>query len=100
MSSGELVFALGPGGGLVVEGAGFEAALQDAGEAAGDFAQGGVVPGPAGAFGVVEGAGSRRDVQGGEGLGHQRVDEPVVADEPRGDGFFFPEARVRGEVPA
>ena len=69
MSSGELVFVLGPGGGLVIEGAGLEAAVQDADEPAGEFAQGRVVLGAAGAFGVVEGAGAGRGAQGGEGLG-------------------------------
>src|ERR1039457_2030976 len=85
MSSGELVFVVGPGGGLVVEGAGFEASVQDADEPVGDLAQGRVVPGTAGALGVVEGAGAGRGAEGGEGLGHERVGEPVVADEPGGD---------------
>ncbi len=38
-----------PGGCLVVEGAGFEASVQDADDLAGEFAQGSVVPGAAGA---------------------------------------------------
>ena len=37
------------------------------------------------AFCVVEGAGAVRDAEGGEGLGHERIGEPVVADEPGGD---------------
>ena len=51
MSSGERlrVFVPGPGGGLVVEGAGFEASVQDADEPVGDAAQGGVVLDAAGA---------------------------------------------------
>ena len=59
---------LRPGGGFVVEGAGFEAAVQDADEAVGELAQGGVVPGAAGTLVVVAGAGSRGDAEGGEGL--------------------------------
>src|SRR5579859_2059877 len=90
VSSGELGFVVGPGGCLVVEGAGFEASVEDADEPVGDFAQGGVVAGAAGAFGVVEGPGAGRGVQGGEGLGHERVSEPVVADEPGGDGLPLP----------
>jgi hypothetical protein len=39
MSSGELVFTVRPGGGLVVEGAGFEAAVQDADEPVGELAE-------------------------------------------------------------
>src|ERR1019366_1187266 len=78
MSSGELVFVVGPGGGLVVEGAGFEASVQDADEPVGDLAQGRVVPGAAGG------------AEGGEGLSHERVGEPVVADEPGGDDLLLP----------
>src|SRR5258707_5768238 len=90
MSSGDRVFVVRPGGGLVVEGAGFEASVQDADEPVGEFAQGSVVLGAAGAFGVVEGAGARRGAQGGEGLGHECVGEPVVADEPGGDDLLLP----------
>jgi hypothetical protein len=59
--------------------------VQDADEPAGEFAQGGFVLGAAGALGVVEGAGAGRGAEGGEGLGHERVGEPVVADEAGGD---------------
>jgi hypothetical protein len=72
MSSGEVVFAVGPGSGLAVEGAGFEAAVQDTDEPVSDFTRGRVVPDAAGAFGVVEGAGSRRGVQSGGGLPDRR----------------------------
>src|SRR6266853_6526013 len=89
MSSGELDFVAGPGGGLVVEGAGFEASVQDADEPVGDFAQGGVVLSAAVAFGVIQGPGAGRDAEGGEGLGHERVGEPVVADEPGDDHFLL-----------
>src|SRR5258708_8412942 len=95
MSSGELVFLVRPGGCLVVEGAGFEAAVQDADEPAGELAEGGVVFHASGTLGVVEGPGAGRGAQGGEGLGHQRVDEPVVADEPGGNGLLL--ARRAGE---
>src|SRR5216683_3799874 len=90
MSSGELVFVVRPGGGLVVEGAGFEASVQDADEPVGELAEGGVVLGAAGALGVVEGAGAGRCGQGAHGLGHQRVGEPLVADEPGGDDLLLP----------
>jgi hypothetical protein len=46
-----------PGGCFVVAGAGFEAAVQDAGEAVAELAEGGVVTGAAGALLVVAGAG-------------------------------------------
>jgi hypothetical protein len=51
MSSGSLDFFAGvlrPGGGLVVERAGFEAAVQDADEPVGELAQRGPMTGPAG----------------------------------------------------
>jgi hypothetical protein len=83
------LFSVWPGGCLGVEGAALEASVEDADEAAGEFAQGGVVPGAAGALGVVEGAGAGRGGEGGEGLGHERVGEPVVADEPGCDDLPF-----------
>ena len=57
MSSGGGV-VVGPGGVLVVEGAGLEAAVQDADEAVGELAQRGLVADVAGAQGVVVGAGA------------------------------------------
>src|SRR5487761_1738852 len=84
------VFLLGPGGCLVVGGAGLEAAVEDADEAVGELAEGRVVLGAAGTFGVVEGAGAGRGGQGAQSLGHQRVGEPVVADEPGGDDLLLP----------
>ncbi len=50
---------LGPGGGLVVEGSGLKAAVEDADEPVDQLPQGGVVGGAAGADGVVGGAGAR-----------------------------------------
>jgi hypothetical protein len=61
---GILPVVLGPGGCLVVEGPGFEAAVQDADEAVGELAQRGVVLYAAGAELVVVGACSRRCGQG------------------------------------
>ena len=89
MSSGELVFVLEPGGCLVVEGAGFEASVQDADEPVRDLAQGRVVLGAAGTLGVIECPGAGRGAEGGEGLGHERVGEPVVADVPGEDGLLL-----------
>jgi hypothetical protein len=48
----------GPGGGLVVDGVGLEAAVQDADEAVAEPAQGGLVAGAAVAEGVVVCAGA------------------------------------------
>src|SRR5450755_916991 len=105
MSSSELVFARRPGGCLVVECAGFEASVQDADEPAGELAQGGVVLGgvvlggvvlgAAGALSVVQGPGAGRGSQSREGLGPERINEPVVVNEPGGDGLLL--ARRAGE---
>src|SRR5260370_33933716 len=58
----------------------------------------------AGAELIVEGAGAGRGVQRGEGLGVERVDEPVVVDEPGGDDLLLPrgagDRAGRGVVPA
>src|SRR5260370_13859372 len=89
------VFVLGAGGCLVVGGAGLEAAVEDADEAVGELAEGGGGLGAAVAVGVVEGAGAGRDGQGAQGLGHQRVGEPLVADEPGGDDLLL--ARRAGD---
>ena len=61
---GILPVVLRPGGCLVVEGPGFEAAVQDADEAVGELAQRGVVLYPAGAELIVIGVCSRRGGQG------------------------------------
>src|SRR5258706_659500 len=89
MSSSSLVEVVGPGGRLVVGGAGFEASVEDADEAVGELAQGGVVAGAGGALPVVVGAGARRGFQRGERLSHQRVDEPVVVHEPGSNRPFL-----------
>src|SRR5215469_7659906 len=93
MSSGGVrlrdVLPVAPGDGLVVAGAGLEAAVQDADQAAGQSPQGLVVLASPGALGVVEGAGTGRDPERAEGLEHQRVDEPVVAYEPGGDDLLL-----------
>ena len=89
------VLPVGPGGGLVVEGAGLEASVQDADKPVRQPAERVVVLDPAGAELVVEGAGAGRGVQGREGLRVQRVDEPVVVDEPGGDDLLL--SRRAGE---
>ena len=53
-----LCLGLGPRDGFVVGGSGFEAAVQDADEAAGELAQGGLVVDVAGAELVVVAAGA------------------------------------------
>ena len=71
-----------PGGRLVVEGEGFEAAVLDADEPVGELAQGRVVLAAAGTLLVVVGAGSRGAGEGSECLGYEGVDEPVVMHVP------------------
>ena len=59
MSSGRPdLLAVGPGGGFVVGGAGFQASVQDADEPVGEPPEGVVVLDPAGAEVVVAGAGA------------------------------------------
>src|SRR6266481_941160 len=81
---------MAPGGGLVVEGAGLEASVQDSDEPVRQPSQSVIVFDSAGTELVIEGAGTRRCVQGGEGLSPQCVDEPAVAGEPGGDDLFLP----------
>src|SRR5215470_9684845 len=76
-----------PGGGLVVEGAGLQAAVQDADEPVGELAQRGPVAEAAGALLVVVGAGSGGGCQGSECLAVEGVAEPVVVHMPGQDGF-------------
>src|SRR6185437_4640436 len=90
---------MSPGGGLVVEGAGLEASVEDADEPVGQPSECVVVLDSAGAELVVEGAGAGRGVQGGEGLGVERVDEPVVVDEPGGDDLLLPGGSGDGAGP-
>src|SRR5208282_480943 len=82
-----LAGVLWPGGGLVVESPGFQAAVQDADEPVGKLAQRGPVTESAGALLVVVGAGSGRCLQCGEGLAVEGVAEPVVVHVPGQDGF-------------
>src|SRR4249920_1764295 len=81
--SGE-VFPVTPGYGLVVEGAGLQAAVQDADEPVGQPAECVAVFESLGAVLVVEGARCGGCRQRREGPGHQGVYEPVVMDEPGG----------------
>ena len=78
------------GGGIVVEGAGLQAAVQDGDDPVGKLAQGSVVLGAAGAFGVAEGAGRARLPRRRKAWAHERVGEAVVADEPGGDDLLLP----------
>src|ERR1700753_1157766 len=94
VSSG-LLAAVSPGGVLSVEGAGFEAAVEDADEAVGQLAQGGVVALAAGAELVVVGAGSGGCGQGAEGLLVQGVGEAGVAGVAGQDGLLL--ARGAGD---
>jgi len=89
-----VVLTVAPGGCLVVEGTGFEATVEDADESVGYSSEGVVVADAAVAVLVVVGAGARGGAEGGEGLGVERVDEPVVVHEPR--GHDFPSSRRRG----
>src|SRR5580704_13234691 len=83
------VFPVTPGGGLVVEGAGLQASVQDADEAVREPAERVAVVVSFGALLVVEGACSGGCLQRREGPGHQGVDEPVVVDEPGGDNLLL-----------
>src|ERR1019366_992882 len=89
MSSCCLLNVLVPGGGLVVAGAGFEAAVQDADEAVAELAQGGVVADVAAPQRVVVGAGSRRSAQGAERLLVQCVGQSLVVHVSGQDDFLL-----------
>ena len=83
-SSSFFVCAMRPRGCFVVRRAGFEAAVQDADLSVGELSQSCVVFCSARPLAVVVGAGSRRGFESGEGLRHERVDEPVLVHEPGG----------------
>ena len=102
MSSSTLLIlvVVRPGGCLVVERAGLQAAMQDADEPVGELAQGGVVFEVSGPLLVVIGAGAGRGPQRGLGLRQECVDEPVVVHEPCVHGLFLPDLRVIGLVAA
>jgi hypothetical protein len=76
--SGDQVEADVPGSGLVVEGAGSQAAVQDADQPVRDGTEGLVVGGASGPLSVVEGSGSGWGSQGAVGLEEQRVTESPV----------------------
>src|SRR5271170_5494700 len=85
MSSCSLLGALGvmrPRSRFVVEGAGFEAAVQEADQPVGELSEGGVVVGAAGSLLVVAGASAGGCPERGEGLGKESVDQPVVVNVP------------------
>src|SRR2546427_7232470 len=89
------VFPVPPGGGLVVEGAGGQASVQDADQSVGQPPECVAVLKSSGALLVVVGAGAGGCVQRGEGPGHEGVDEPVVVDEPGSDDLLL--ARGAGD---
>ena len=91
---------LWPGGRFVVEGAGFEAAVQDAGEAVGELAQGGVVPGAAGALVVVAGACAGGAWRAEKAWAMRASMSRSLCTYRARTVFFLPEARVMGLVPA
>jgi hypothetical protein len=62
---------------------------QDADKPVGKAAKCVIVIESLGALLIVEGAGAGRVVQGCEGLGAERVDEPVVVDEAGGDHLLL-----------
>src|SRR3954471_20084345 len=82
MSSSNGLGAMRPGSLLVVAGAGFEAAVQDAHESVGELPQSSIVTGAAGSVPVVVSACAGRATERAERLGQQRVDEPIVVHEP------------------
>lgn len=89
------VFPVGPGGGLVIEGAGLQASVQDTDEPVSQPPERVIVFESLGALLVVERAGARRRGQRREGPGHQGVDEPVVVHKPGGDDLLL--ARRAGD---
>src|SRR3954466_8718405 len=90
MSSRDRVDVMRPGGRLVVEGAGLEAAVQDAYQPVGQLTQGRIVSRAAISLPVVVGPRSGRGFQRGERLRHQRVNQPVIMDEPRQRDLLLP----------
>src|SRR6185312_13215657 len=94
-SCGLEFFAVAPGRVLVIDGAGLEAAVQDAYQTVGQPPERVVVLESFGALLVVERAGPGRGKHRRERPGHERVDEPVVADEPGSDDLLL--ARGAGD---
>ena len=91
---------LRPGGCLVVEGAGFEAAVEDAGEAVGELAEGGVVAGSAGALVVVQARAPGEACRAVKAWAMSASMSRSLRTYRAATVFFFPEARVMGLVPA
>ena len=89
MSSGSLLDVMRPGRRFVVVGAGLEASVQDADEPVGQLPQGRAVVEASGALFVVVGTSAGRSVQGRERLRVQRIDEPIVVNEPRRDDLLL-----------
>jgi hypothetical protein len=91
VSSGKRRFAMRPGGGLVVPGAGLRSSVQDADELVGESPEHVMMLDAPGAEGSVEGADGGRGVRRGEDLCHchGRVEGPIVADVPGGDDVLL-----------
>ena len=91
---------MGPGGCLVVEGAGLQASVQDTDKPVGQTAECVVMFYSLGALLIVEGPGAGRGVQGREGLGVQPSTSRSLWMKRAATTFFFPDARVIGLVAA
>ena len=104
MSSGGVrlrdVFPAAPGGGLVVAGAGLEASVQDADQAAGQSSEGIVVFESLGALGVVEGAGTRETLSAAKAWIISASMSRSLRTNRAATILRLPEARVMGLVPA
>ena len=74
--------------------------MEDADEPVGELAQGSVVLGAAGALGVVEGPGARRSSQGVRAWAISASMSRSLRMNRAATTFFFPDARVSGEVAA
>jgi hypothetical protein len=83
-----ILCAVGPGGVFVVDGAGLEAAVEDADESVAGGVEGLVVEVAGGAVVVVEGSGAGAAADGAEGLGVDGVVEAPVAHVAGQDGTF------------
>lgn len=100
MSSSKRCGAVRPGGGLVVVGAGLEAAVEDADEPVGELAQRSVVAGAAGTELVVVGASTGRGVQRGERLVINASMSRSLWTYRAATILVLPDVRVIGLVPA
>src|ERR1017187_10441589 len=100
MSSGKLVFAVRPGGCLVVEGAGFEAAVQDADEPVGEFAQGCVCSVPRARSASYRARAPGEALRAAKAWAMRASVSRSLRMNRAVTTFFLPDARVIGEVAA